>query len=72
MKEFNLTPTQSVSEEKKNAAFKKRNFTRHNEEGTTMPRSIFTQYVNELNDTLHECGFSKLYYGNPYDCLFLY
>lgn len=69
-------PQKSIEKEEakkeKNATFKKRNFMRHNEEGTTMSSRIFTQYVDELNDTLHECGFSKLYYGNPYDCLFLY
>lgn len=29
-------------------------------------------YVDGLNQTLDMCGFSELYYGNPYDWLFLY
>ena len=29
-------------------------------------------YVEHLNALLFECGFSLLYYGNPYDWLFLY
>lgn len=29
-------------------------------------------YTDQLNALLNECGFSMLYYGNPYDWLFLY
>lgn len=29
-------------------------------------------YTDQLNALLNECGFSILYYGNPYDWLFLY
>ena len=29
-------------------------------------------YTEQLNALLYECGFSQLYYGNPYDWLFLY
>lgn len=29
-------------------------------------------YTEQLNALLHECGFSPLYYGNPYDWMFLY
>ena len=29
-------------------------------------------YVSEVNAVLHECGFSDLYVGNPFDWLFLY
>ena len=29
-------------------------------------------YTEQLNALLNECGFSPLYYGNPYDWMFLY
>ena len=29
-------------------------------------------YAEQLNALLNECGFSPLYYGNPYDWMFLY
>lgn len=29
-------------------------------------------YTEQLNALLNECGFSALYYGNPYDWMFLY
>lgn len=29
-------------------------------------------YTEQLNAMLNECGFSPLYYGNPYDWMFLY
>lgn len=29
-------------------------------------------YTEQLNALLNECGFSELYYGNPYDWFFLY
>ena len=29
-------------------------------------------YTEQLNALLNECGFSSLYYGNPYDWMFLY
>ncbi|MCR5136665.1 MAG: hypothetical protein K6C12_06150 [Oscillospiraceae bacterium] len=29
-------------------------------------------FQEEMNNTLYKCGFSPLYYGNPYDWLFLY
>ncbi len=32
----------------------------------------FEGFVDELNSILFECGYSDLYYGNPYDWLFLY
>jgi hypothetical protein len=41
-----------------------------------MPHDIdkyeFDDYTSELNTILTTCGFSPLYYGNPYDWLFLY
>lgn len=33
---------------------------------------IFDGYTAQLNSLLNECGFSPLYYGNPYDWMFLY
>ena len=35
-------------------------------------RGNYDGFANELNGVLFECGFSPLYYGNPYDWLFLY
>ena len=32
----------------------------------------FDDYKEELNALLFDCGFSELYYGNPYDWLFMY
>lgn len=29
-------------------------------------------FLEEMNNILHRCGFGPLYYGNPYDWLFLY
>ena len=29
-------------------------------------------YTEQLNSLLNECGFSQLYYGNPYDWMYLY
>ena len=34
--------------------------------------SDFDDYVESINYVLTECGFSTLYYGNPYDWLFMY
>lgn len=32
----------------------------------------YDTYVDQTNDLLESCGFDELYYGNPYDWLFLY
>ena len=32
----------------------------------------FNDYIAEMNLELNQSGFSPLYYGNPYDWLFLY
>ncbi len=32
----------------------------------------FSSFFDELNNVLETCGFGPLYYGNPYDWLFLY
>ena len=29
-------------------------------------------YISQLNALLNDCGFSLIYYGNPYDWMFLY
>ena len=34
--------------------------------------NIYDDYVDELNDALDEANLAPLYYGNPYDWLFLY
>ena len=32
----------------------------------------YNDYEDQLNDLLLNCGFSNMYYGNPYDWLFMY
>lgn len=36
------------------------------------PKGDDETFRDEMRNTLHRCGFSPLYYGNPYDWLFLY
>ncbi|MBQ5560194.1 MAG: hypothetical protein IIT46_10540, partial [Lachnospiraceae bacterium] len=32
----------------------------------------FDLFVQEMKDILFECGYEELYWGNPYDWVFLY
>lgn len=34
--------------------------------------NCFDEYTDELDNLLTECGFSKLYFGNPFDWMFLF
>ncbi|MCR5088482.1 MAG: hypothetical protein K6C08_03080, partial [Oscillospiraceae bacterium] len=36
------------------------------------PEGDDENFVTELNNILYTCGYGPLYYGNPYDWLFLY
>lgn len=36
------------------------------------PEGDDESFITELNSILYNCGFSPLYYGNPYDWVFLY
>ena len=41
---------------------------------STIPKEYdkFDVFVGEMNDMLLECGYEELYWGNPYDWVFLY